>query len=243
MYVNVCMVITYSRAWINQVRLPILLVVSWTGKMNIPLSPFAPENLVSRDGYSRLVPRQPAHSPYSSWIWCLLTGFLPISAAASIYCFNRHTPSGLSRVHQVTQLRTDGVRYRESAGTGPIVLKVVPVTDAAFAVHQGPINQWCASLFPHPLLVWSEHIECTGVISLHKSPSLNNGTCTDFLVECIVVKFSRLGISRVGLSILLVVSWKGENISCPRSPLIIWSRETGSAVPFRVSPLILCTQA
>ena len=29
------------------------------------LSPHAPENLVSRDGFGRPVPRQPAHSPYS----------------------------------------------------------------------------------------------------------------------------------------------------------------------------------
>ena len=29
--------------------------------MNIPLSPYTPENLVSRDGFSRPVPRQPAH--------------------------------------------------------------------------------------------------------------------------------------------------------------------------------------
>ena len=29
--------------------------------MNIPLSPCAPENLVSREGFSRPVPRQPAH--------------------------------------------------------------------------------------------------------------------------------------------------------------------------------------
>ena len=55
------MVITYSRVWINRVRLPILLVVSWTGKMNISLSPCVPEKLVSRDGFSRPVPRQPAH--------------------------------------------------------------------------------------------------------------------------------------------------------------------------------------
>ena len=27
--------------------------------------PVLPENLVSRDGFSRPVPRQPAHSPYS----------------------------------------------------------------------------------------------------------------------------------------------------------------------------------
>ena len=123
----VCMVITYSRVWINRVRLSILLVVSWTGKMNIPLSPCVPENLVSRDGFSRSVPRQPVHSPYSGWIWCLLTGFLPSSAAASIYLYkNRHTPSCPSRVYRVTQLRTDSVHCRESAGTGPVNLKVVP---------------------------------------------------------------------------------------------------------------------
>ena len=29
------------------------------------LSPFAPENLVSRDGFGRPVPRQPGHSPNS----------------------------------------------------------------------------------------------------------------------------------------------------------------------------------
>ena len=30
---HVCMVITYRRVWIKRVRLPILLVVSQTGKM------------------------------------------------------------------------------------------------------------------------------------------------------------------------------------------------------------------
>ena len=42
-------------------RLPILLVVSWTGKNNISLSTVAPENFVSRDGFDSSVPRQPAH--------------------------------------------------------------------------------------------------------------------------------------------------------------------------------------
>ena len=83
----VCMLITCSRVWIDGVGLPILLVVSWTGKINIPLSLYVPDNFVSRDGFSRPVPPQPAHSPYSGWIWCLLTGFLPISVAASIYLF------------------------------------------------------------------------------------------------------------------------------------------------------------
>ena len=53
--------------------------------MNISLSPLAPENMVSRDGYGRPVPRLPAYSPYSSRIWCLLTGFLPISTGAPLY--------------------------------------------------------------------------------------------------------------------------------------------------------------
>ena len=53
---------------------------------------------------------------------------------------NRHTPSGQSRVYPVTQLRTDGVHCRESVGTGPVNLKVVPITGAALAGHHGPIN-------------------------------------------------------------------------------------------------------
>ena len=39
---------------------------------------------------------------------------------------NRRTPSGQSRVYRITQLRTDGVHCRESAGTGPLNLKIVP---------------------------------------------------------------------------------------------------------------------
>ena len=36
-----------------------------------------------RDGFSRPAQRQPAHSPHSGRIWCLLTGFLPLSAVVS----------------------------------------------------------------------------------------------------------------------------------------------------------------
>ena len=73
--------------YINRIRLPILLVVSWTRKMNISVSPFAPENLASRDGFGRPVRRQPAHSTYSDWMWCLRAGFLLISAAASMLIY------------------------------------------------------------------------------------------------------------------------------------------------------------
>ena len=58
---------------------------------------------------------------------------------ASIYLY-RHTPSGQSRVYQVTQLRTDGVHCRPSAGTGPVVLKVVPNGCCLFRFYHGPID-------------------------------------------------------------------------------------------------------
>ena len=48
----------------------------------------------------------------------------------------------------IGSLRTDGIHCRESAGTGPVVLKVVPVTGAAM----------CSSLFPHPLMVCSGYV-------------------------------------------------------------------------------------
>ena len=74
---------------------------------------------------------------------------------------NRHTPSSQSRVYRGTQVCTNGVHCRESAGAGPVVLKVVPVTGAT--ILQVTMDQlMCASLFPHPLLVRSGHVENTG---------------------------------------------------------------------------------
>ena len=49
----------WSSVWINRVTLPILVVVSLTGNMNIiSLSPFVPENLVPRDRFGSPVPVQ-----------------------------------------------------------------------------------------------------------------------------------------------------------------------------------------
>ena len=56
---------TYSRVWINRVRFK---SCSWSAEQDFIFffqSPFAPEHQVSRDGFGPLVPRQPAHSPYS----------------------------------------------------------------------------------------------------------------------------------------------------------------------------------
>ena len=49
----VCMYDGLARVWINRVRLPINPARGQlnTGKINVFLSAFAPENLVSRDGF------------------------------------------------------------------------------------------------------------------------------------------------------------------------------------------------
>ena len=97
----------------------------------ISLSPCVPENSVSRDGFSRPVPRQPAHLHTQAESGAYLRDssrvprrrpfMKPPYAMGSVPSL-----SGQSRVYRVTQLRTDGVHCRESAGTGPANLKVVP---------------------------------------------------------------------------------------------------------------------
>ena len=42
---------------------------------------------------------------------------------------------GSVRGYRVTQLRTDSVHCRESAGTGPVVLKIVPVSCTVLPLH------------------------------------------------------------------------------------------------------------
>ena len=54
---------------------------------DIPLSPCVPENLVSRDGFSRPGPRQPAHLHTQAESGAYLRDNLPSSAAASVYSF------------------------------------------------------------------------------------------------------------------------------------------------------------
>ena len=118
---------TYSRVWISRVRLPILLMVSLTGKMNNSLSPFAPKNLTSRDGFGSPVPRQPAHLHTQAGSNAYLRDSSRLPRRRPYIYLNRHTPSGQSRVYWVvTQLRTDDVHCRESAGTGPVNLKAFP---------------------------------------------------------------------------------------------------------------------
>ena len=154
----VCMVITESRVWINRVKLPILLVVSSTGKTiflcllsrmriwsretcgAIP-SRFSPLILQS-EAESSIINHQSSSGAYSSH-----SSRFP--RRRPFLC--RQQPSGESRVRQVTQSCTDGVHRRESADTGPVVLKIVPVKGAAFSGIT--IQFLCTSLFLNPQLV------------------------------------------------------------------------------------------
>ena len=60
----------------------------------------------------------------------VLTNGIPAEFRGGVHLFilNRRPPSSQSRIYRVTQLRTDDVHCRESAGTGPVNLKVVPNT-------------------------------------------------------------------------------------------------------------------
>ena len=89
---------------------------------DISLSPFVPGNLVSRDGFGSPVPRQPAHLHTQAESGTYLRDSSRFPRRRPFNYFNRHALSCQSRVYRVTQLRTDGVHCRESAGTGPVNL-------------------------------------------------------------------------------------------------------------------------
>ena len=121
-------------------------------------APYVPENLVSRDGFSRPVPRQPAHLHTQAESGAYLRDFSRVPRQRPFIYLNRHTPSGQSRVYRVTQLRTDGVHCRESAGTGPLNLKVVP-------------NECCLGRSP-----WMDPSICPSLSHTHKTGSYNINT-------------------------------------------------------------------
>ena len=126
-----------------------------------------PDSLV----FVRSVPRQPAPSPYSAQAETGVysrdfSGFSHRSESIYLYC---SPPSSQFRVYQVTQLRTDGVHCRKSAGTGPVVLNVVP----AIWVLPFQVSPWtnlCAPLLSHThyqIVYWCSscgHEEC----AIHK---------------------------------------------------------------------------
>ena len=137
--IYVCMVITYS----NSKDRPGKVANLACGQLNrkkiyIYLSSFAPEKLVPRDGFDSPVPCQPGHPHTQTESGAYLRHSSRFPRRRPFTYLNRHTPSGQSRVHRVTQLRI--------AGTGP----VNPATGLPLLYHD-PVYMRLS--FPHPPLV------------------------------------------------------------------------------------------
>ena len=81
------------------------------------------------------------------------THAVPPAFRDGVRIIHRQPPSGESRFYGVTQLRTDGVQCRESAGTGPIILQVAPVTGAAFSGIAMDKFLGASLIFPHPPVI------------------------------------------------------------------------------------------
>ena len=92
--------------------------------MFFPLSPLAPENLISRDGFGSPVPRQPAHLHAQAESGAYFRDSSRVPLRRPFIFLNRHASSGRTRVYRVMQLRADGVHCREPAGAGSVNLKV-----------------------------------------------------------------------------------------------------------------------
>ena len=110
----VCMVITYSRrARINWVRF--CQSCSWSaeeGELIFPC-PCSRLRIWYRETGSAVPSRvslHPHNNTQTESGLCLRDSLRVLRRRPFIYFLNRHTPSGQSRVHGVTQLRSDGVR-------------------------------------------------------------------------------------------------------------------------------------
>ena len=150
--------------WINRVRLPILLVVSWTGKMNIPLSAFVPENLVSRHGFGSPVTRQPGHlhtqAESGAYLWD--SSRVPRRRPYNIYLKPSYAIGSAPSLsgHAIAYRCRSPPRVRRHRASEPqgSSERVLPY----LAGHHGRINIRLS--FPHPLLVWSGHVESDHVM-------------------------------------------------------------------------------
>ena len=88
---------------------------------------------------------------YSGWIWCLLTGFLPSSAAASIFYVKTAIRYRVSSefIGSCTCVPMAFTACRVSAGTRPARLKVV---SNECCLGRSPWTNKYASLFPTPTI-------------------------------------------------------------------------------------------
>ena len=125
--------------------------------MNISLSPFAPENLVSREGFGSPVPRQPAHLHTQAESGaCLRDSSLVPRRRPFVYLKQPYAIGSVPSLssHAVPYRWRSLPRVRRHRASKPqgSSERVLP--------WQVTMNQLiCASLFPHPLIVFSGHAE------------------------------------------------------------------------------------
>ena len=118
--------------------------------MNISLSAFAPENLVSRDGFGSPVRRQLAHlhTQADSGAYFLRDSSRVPRQRPFIHLKLPYTIGSVPSLSGWRSLLTRVCRHRAAVE----VLKVIPVTGAAFSgVTMDQLR--CASIFPHPLII------------------------------------------------------------------------------------------
>ena len=133
---------TYSKSKDQSGKVVSPTRISWTGKTLLPC-PRSCMRIWSCETGSA-VPSRVSLLISILRLNLVLTYGIPTEFRGGIHTFilNRHTPSGQTRVYRVTRFRTDGVHCRESAGTGPVNLKVVSRMGAALP-----------GLFPTPTIV------------------------------------------------------------------------------------------
>ena len=195
--------------------------------------------------FPRPVPRQLAHSQHLGLTWYLLAGFLPISAAASIYlCKPPYVIVGSApslSCHAIAYLLRSLPtvrRHRASSAQGSSSNGCF-----LFAGHHRPIN--VRVLFSHTHHWYEVYNKYrTTTLSFLSAVCRTHLRTSEGMCVCLYshhIHIARVWINRVRLPILLVVSRTGKNNTrvliflWPCLRLRILSRETGSAVPSRVS--------
>ena len=177
---------------------------------NISLSPFAPENLVSRDGFGSPVPRQHAHldtQPDSSRVprrrpFIYLK---PLYAIGSVPSISSHAIA--NRWRSLPRV----CRHRASKPQGSSK-RVLP-----WQVTMDKLT--CAFSFPHPLWYQVDRLKVPAKYVYY---------------ECIYGQHFKESMDQPGM----VASPARDQLNrekyvfpCPRSRLRIWTRETSLAVP------------
>ena len=145
MYVCMCM---YGQQFQQKIDQPGIVTDPARGQLTriyfFSLRPFASEKLVSPERQVRPSRLAPARPFCTLRLNLVLTREVPPASRDGVNIIYLQPPSGQSRVYRVTQLRTDGVHFRESAGTEP--------ANSPQGISSDGYQFLCASLFPHPLL-------------------------------------------------------------------------------------------